>query len=159
MEGAGASKTGKIGLLMPDEPRVSIFLEHKCVGQQMSDEKFSPKEILESAANHLRSEFEEIKKNNPHSGESGAEAEIILSKFLKDHLPRRFEIGSGFVLGPGGSLSRQTDLIIFDALDSPVYRRGPRVQIIPRDCVAAVIEVKSKLNKDPIRSAAAGQPP
>jgi hypothetical protein len=121
----------------------------------MSDEKFSPKEILESAANHLRSEFEEIKKNNPHAAESGAEAQIILSKFLQDHLPRRFDIESGYVLGPGGSLSRQTDLIIFDALDSPIYRRGPRVQIIPRDCVAAVIEVKSKLNKDELTDAAA----
>lgn len=120
----------------------------------MSDEKFSPKDILESAANHLRSEFEEIKKSNPHAGESGAEAEIILSKFLQDHLPRRFDIGSGYVIGPGGTLSRQTDLIIFDVLDSPIYRRGPRIQIIPRDCVAAVVEVKSKLSKDELVDAA-----
>src|SRR5712692_4130277 len=97
----------------------------------MSDERFSAKEILESAASHLRSEFEEIKQNNTHAGESGAEAELILKKFLKDHLPRRFDIESGYVIGPGGTLSRQTDLIIFDALDSPIYRRGPRVQIIP----------------------------
>ena len=79
----------------------------------------------------------------------------MLNKFLKAHLPRRFDVESGFVIGRGGILSRQTDLIIFDALDSPIYRRGPRVQIIPRDCVAAVVEVKSKLNKDELVDVAA----
>jgi hypothetical protein len=121
----------------------------------MSAETLSAKEILEAAAKHLRSEFEEIRQNNPHAAESGAEAEIILGKFLKDHLPRRFDTESGFVIGPGGILSKQTDLIVFDALESPIYRRGPRVHIVPRDNVAAVIEVKSKLNKEALADAAA----
>jgi hypothetical protein len=114
----------------------------------------SAKEILEAAEKHLRWEFEEIKRNNSHPAESGAEAEIILGKFLKDHLPRRFHTESGFVIGPGGILSKQTDLIVFDKLESPIYGRGPRVHIVPRDNVAAVIEVKSKLNKDELADAA-----
>src|SRR5580700_11101715 len=120
----------------------------------MGDEKLSAKEILESAARQLRSEFDEIKQNNPHAGESGAEVQFVLKQFLKGHLPRRFDVESGLVLGPQGTVSKQTDLIIFDALDSPIYRRGQRVHIIPRDSVAAVIEVKSKLNKDELTDAA-----
>lgn len=45
-------------------------------------------------------------------------------------------------------------MIIYDALNSPVYRSGTKLQILPRDNVAAVIEVKSKLNKDQLTDAA-----
>src|SRR5262249_32557239 len=51
-------------------------------------------------------------------------------------------------------VSRQTDVIVYDAMNSPVYRTGSRVEILPRDNVAAVIEVKSKLNKHELKDAA-----
>ena len=120
----------------------------------MSKEKILPKDLLISAAQQLRQEFKEIQDNNPHSAESGAEAEIILTKFLKDRLPRRFNVESGVVLGSKGEVSKQTDLIVYDALNSPVYRKGPRVHILPRDNVAAIVEVKSKLNKEQLKDAA-----
>jgi hypothetical protein len=120
----------------------------------MDEEKILLKDLIQSAGKQLRQDFEEIKNNNPHAAESGAEAELILKTFLKDRLPRRFDIESGLVVGPGGAVSSQTDLIIFDALNSPVYRKGPKVHILPRDNVAVVIEVKSKVNKDQLRDAA-----
>lgn len=120
----------------------------------MNEEKILLKDLIQSAGKQLRQDFEEIQQNNPHAAESGAEAELILKTFLKDRLPRRFDIESGLVVGPDGTVSKQTDLIIFDALNSPVYRKGPKVYILPRDNVAAVIEVKSKLNKDELKDAA-----
>jgi hypothetical protein len=119
----------------------------------MNEEKILLKDLIQSAGQQLRQDFKEIQKNNPHAAESGAEAELIVKSFLKDRLPRRFDIESGLVVGQDGTVSRQTDLIIFDALNSPVYRKGPRVHILPRDNVAAVIEVKSKLNKDQLEDA------
>jgi hypothetical protein len=86
----------------------------------MNEDKILLKDVLESAGRQLRSEFEEIKANNPHAAEGGAEAEIILRTFLKERLPRRFDIESGLVIGSGGAISKQTDLIIFDALNSPI---------------------------------------
>jgi hypothetical protein len=44
-------------------------------------------------------------------------------------------------------VSLQCDVIVYDVTNSPVYRRGPRVLILPSDNVAAVLEVKSTLNK------------
>jgi hypothetical protein len=120
----------------------------------MSTEKIFPKDLIQSAAEQLRQEFKEIQLNNPHAAEGGAEAEIILMEFFKDRLPRRFGIESGIVIGSDGAVSKQTDLIIYDALNSPVYRKGPKVHILPRDNVAAIIEVKSKLNKDQLKDAA-----
>jgi len=121
----------------------------------MSDQKkISLKDLIREAGRQLRQDFDEIWSSNPHAGESGGEAEDILKKFLKQRLPRRFDIETGFIVGNDGTVSRQTDLIIFDALNSPVYRKGSRSHILPRDNVAAVIEVKSKPNKDELKDAA-----
>lgn len=119
----------------------------------MTDQTLTPLELLQVAGRQLQAEFREIKDSNPHAGDSGAEAEEILKKFLRDRLPRRFAIESGIVLGGQGQVSRQTDLIVYDALSAPVYRKGPRTHIVPRDNVAAVIEVKSKLSKEQLGDA------
>src|SRR5574341_1362925 len=98
----------------------------------MNEQKILLKDLIQSAAKQLRQEFEEIRQNNPHAGESGAEVELILKKFLKERLPRRFDIESGFVVGYDGTVSNQTDLIIFDAFNSPIYRNRPRSYILQR---------------------------
>ena len=121
----------------------------------MSENPISLDEIISSAGRQLREEFAEIQKCNPHAAERGSEAEETLKEFLTKKLPRRFDVASGIVIGGENQISRQTDVIIYDAMNSPVYRTGTRVQILPRDNVACVIEVKSKLNKDELKDAAA----
>ena len=111
-------------------------------------------DLFIEASKQLRYDFEEIKKNNPHYGESGAEVEIILRDFLNDHLPKRFAADTGCVIDDESNISMQTDIIIYDALNSPIIRKGKRVLILPNDNVASVIEVKSKLNKDELKDAA-----
>lgn len=120
----------------------------------MSDETILLKDLLESAAKRLSVEFEEIRANNPHHGEAGSEIETVVRRFLKDRLPKRFDAEKGFVVGLDGKISQQMDVIIYDALNCPVYRRGEGTHVIPRDNVAAVLEVKSNLNKKELEDAA-----
>lgn len=107
----------------------------------------SAKEVLQAASRLLLQEFHELKASNPHYGERGAEAEEILKTFLRDRLPRRFAVESGFILAQDGSISSHCDILVYDALNAPLYRASKRASIIPRDNVAAVIEVKSTLDK------------
>lgn len=120
----------------------------------MGEKKILLKDLIQSASQQLRQDFIEIQKNNPHAAEGGAETEIILKTFLKERLPRRFDVETGFIVGSDGSVSKQCDLIIYDAVNCPIYRKGPKTYIFPKDNVAAVIEVKSKINKDELNDAA-----
>lgn len=112
------------------------------------------RELLIEAGKQLRHDFEELKRSNPHYGERGAEAEEIVRSFLNDHLPKRFAAGSGIVIDEVNEISRQSDVLVYDALNSFVYRKGSRVLILPSDNVAAVFEVKSRLDKAQLKDAA-----
>lgn len=111
-------------------------------------------ELFIEAGRTLRREFDDIKATNPHFGESGAEAEIILRDFLNNHLPKRFAAETGIVIDEKNQISMQSDILVYDADNSPVYRKGGRVMILPSDNVASVIEVKSRLNKKELGDAA-----
>ena len=111
--------------------------------------------LFREAGRQLRSEFETIKATNPHFAERGAEAEDILRRFLNDHLPKRFAASTGLVIDDESGISKQSDVLVYDAWNSPVYRTGSRVLILPSDNVAAVIEVKSTLSKSELQDAAA----
>jgi hypothetical protein len=103
-------------------------------------------EIFAQAARKLRQEFQEL-STVPHGGLKGQEAEELVRKFLRGHLPKRFDVGSGFIIDACNNLSKQTDVIIYDALHCPVYRASETAAIIPSDNVAAIVEVKSQLDK------------
>lgn len=94
------------------------------------------------------------KEQAPHSGIRGALYEELVRDFLRDYLPQRFYIGSGQVLSSNYArdaedllckISRQIDVVIFDAFNHPVLL--PRYEIFPIEGTLAVIEVKSKLEK------------
>jgi hypothetical protein len=59
----------------------------------------------------------------PHAGERGSNDEERCRAFLSSVLPRRYAIGTGFVVSSaeGAKVSRQQDVIIFDDfLNSPL---------------------------------------
>jgi hypothetical protein len=107
--------------------------------------------IFEQAARKLRQDFEELSVV-PHGGLKGSQAEKLVKTFLKGHLPKRFDVGSGFILDHFDSVSKQTDVIVYDAFNCPVYRASDEAGIFPSDNVAAVIEVKSRLDKEQLIS-------
>jgi hypothetical protein len=119
----------------------------------MSESAPTIDELFKLAAEGLKSEFEKIRKEVQHYPTSGQEGEELLIKFLNNHLPRRFFATSGFVIDSENKVSKQSDVLIYDAENSAVYRAGKN-QILPADSVAAVIEVKAKLNKSELEDAA-----
>jgi hypothetical protein len=114
--------------------------------------KVTRQTIFAQAARKLRQDFEELSVV-PHRGLKGGEAEGLVKTFLREHLPKRFGVGSGFIIDGFDTVSRQTDVIIYDALNCPVYRASEDAAIFPSDNVAAVVEVKSRLDKDQLTHA------
>ncbi len=115
-------------------------------------QKISRQDIFLQAAKRLRTEFEELAVV-PHNAVKGHEAEQLIRKFLEEHIPKRFSVGSGFILDPKGEVSRQTDVIIYDAYNCPVYRASEEAAIFPSNNVAVAIEVKSNLDKESLTDA------
>ena len=111
--------------------------------------------IFTDAARIMRATFEEIRKNVPHHGEAGGEGEEIIRNFLNTHLPSRFRASSGFIIDRANTVSGQTDVIVYDALNCPAYRVSERGMILPNDNVAAVVEVKFQLTATMLRSSLA----
>lgn len=109
--------------------------------------------ILQLAARQLRQDFGALGVV-PHRGVKGEEAAQLVRKFLNEHLPKRFMAGSGFILDRRDQVSRQTDVVIYDAMNCPVYRTSEAAGIYPADNVAAVVEVKSHLDRDRLIEAA-----
>src|SRR5579872_3441289 len=103
--------------------------------------------LLASAGQQLRADFEHVRATMPHAGIKGAEVEQILRTFLDRHLPQRFRTGTGLMIDSANNLSNEMDIIVYDALSSPLYRFSERAQIIPADSVASIVQVKSSLNK------------
>lgn len=68
-------------------------------------------------------------------------------------MPKRFKAGSGYIIDNENNISKQTDVIIYDSLSSPLLRANENTQIIPADTVACIIEVKSSLDKDSLQDA------
>lgn len=114
-------------------------------GRHSVTQQVSREVLFQQASKKLRSDFESV-ATIPHNLTKGQEAERVLRDFLAGHLPKRFGVTAGFVLDPANQVSRQQDVIIYDALNCPVYLASDDAAIIPADNVAAVIEVKSALN-------------
>ena len=101
--------------------------------------------IFKLAAAKLRQEFLSLGAV-PHRGVKGDEATRLVKLFLNEHLPKRFSAGSGFILDRNDKISKQTDVVIYDAMHCPVYRASDDAAIFPADNVAAVVEVKSTID-------------
>lgn len=84
----------------------------------------------------------------------GTYKENLVKGILRDRIPKKYEVGTGFVLTyREGSrvLSRQIDVLIWDCEDhSPLFREGEFVIVPPEACFAA-IEVKATLTSASLR--------
>jgi hypothetical protein len=109
--------------------------------------------LISKAARRLREDFEDIRETVPHSSEKGGETEDKVREFLNGHIPKRFHATKGFVIDSDNQMSDHQDVIIYDAQSSPMYKYEGANQIIPADAVAAIIEIKSVLNKSQLEDA------
>lgn len=87
-----------------------------------------------------------------HPAEYGTFRERIVSTFILPLMPKRLSIGTGFIITETGKTSTQCDIIIYDTQNTPVIENGEQ-RFFPVECVAGVIEVKSKLSKADLKTA------
>lgn len=87
-----------------------------------------------------------------HPAEYGTYRERIVSKFIMPLMPKRLSVGTGFIITGTGKTSTQCDIIIYDTQNTPIIENGEQ-RFFPVECVAGVIEVKSKLSKTDLQTA------
>src|SRR5207247_507088 len=96
----------------------------------------------------LRDRFEQARiRAGGHPGETGGSREEVLREFLRDTLPARFSIGSGFITDTSGSRSKQIDVIVND---DHVFRSFPYDKdkgLYFSEAVSALVSVKSTLTR------------
>lgn len=78
----------------------------------------------------------------------GHHKEEILRDFLRRHIPNRFEIGRGFVVGTSGgkSVSPEVDILISDSQSELPWLKEGGLIVAPPVGVCAHIHVKTKAN-------------
>lgn len=87
-----------------------------------------------------------------HPGTLGAFREARFREYLKEHVPGRYTVASGFISFSGGlseeisdRSSLQIDSLIYDKLERPALIESDSFVCVEPQCVAAFIEVKSRL--------------
>ena len=108
-----------------------------------------------------------------HHESLGRYKERLLSEVISDFLPRQYEVGTGFVVFPSGhvlhnpkgeyagyylnrrehQVSKQLDIIVYDATHFPVVFRDRDFVVLRPESVRAIVEVKGTLDDKQIKSA------
>lgn len=97
-----------------------------------------------SIASELAIKSHKISLLVSHGQTVGNYREVILRDLIKQHLPGKFGIGTGFIQG----FAKQLDIIIYDALNyAPSFKEGDLV-VIKQEAVRGVIEVKTTLSSN-----------
>jgi hypothetical protein len=109
-------------------------------------------ELLDAAAAQMWIDFEKIAQLD-HPAEKGRGREDALRDFLREYLPERFGVDTGFLVDVHGNVSGQMDIVIFDRASAPVFKMSSTVRVFPVESVAAVIQVKSKLDGRELKKA------
>ena len=85
-----------------------------------------------------------------HPGTRGSLAENLLRELIREFLPHRWAVGTGFVIDVERGRSNQVDVLIYDQLTtSPLYRDGDLV-ILSGGTAHVAVEVKSHLDSQEI---------
>lgn len=104
---------------------------------------FNVPELLMSVAAQMRAALRE--SLIPHPGELGTGREEVIRGFLRKYLPQRFGVSTGFVFDFSGKVSKQIDVIIYDALLTPKFEVVGGKVFHPCESVVCVGEIKSVL--------------
>ena len=100
---------------------------------------------LRAVSRELRARYDAANIAGSHSGDKGLRREDVLRDFLRDVLPPKYGVGRGEVVSAYGGISKQVDVVIYDALHAPMLHTSPTSVLFPAECVYAAIEVKGHL--------------
>jgi hypothetical protein len=83
-----------------------------------------------------------------HSALVGHIRESLFETTLgKNLLPARYGIGHGRIVGVDGKLSREADVVFYNALDCPRFSSIDNIAIFPSLGVHGIVEIKSTLDR------------
>lgn len=108
-------------------------------------------EIFDQVADKMRSDLAGTRSALQHPGLKGASFEEVFRQFLRAYLPATLDISTGIVVDSAGRSSRQIDIIISDAMKTPIFYRSGETRVVPVEGVYAVIEVKANLNQQELK--------
>jgi hypothetical protein len=89
-----------------------------------------------------------------HDGVMGEVNEQHFIQFLRNHLPKRYQVDRGIVIDSNGVTSDQIDIVIFDQQYTPPLLDQQSHRFIPAESVYGVFEVKPAINKGYLEYAA-----
>lgn len=131
------------------------IIDNKFIINQIT--RMNPKFNLEKHFNALQNEmvaklnkYAEIK----HPGTKGELTENSWILWLRDYLPKRYSVDTGFVIDSKGGISHQIDLLIYDQQYSPFIFSEGNMKFIPAESVYGVFEVKQNVTSVHIHYAA-----
>lgn len=113
--------------------------------QHADDSRLS--RILELTVAELMVKFDKLRDAIEHNGLVGEEGEKIVAAFLRERLPGSIGVTTGEIVDVEGGRSRQTDVVLYDAMRTPMLFTGEEkdTHVVPAEGVLAVIEVKKRL--------------
>lgn len=79
-----------------------------------------------------------------HPGEKGKHREVILKSVIAKFLPKKYSMGSGFIINSKKEISTQIDIIIYDTSYPLLFSEGEFVVVLAKS-VKAIIEVKTTI--------------
>jgi len=84
-----------------------------------------------------------------HPTTKGEHREAAWIEFFRSFLPSKYAVDKGFVFDAKGGVSEQIDIIIYDALYTPlIYTTDSGEKYITAESVYAVFDSKPNINKD-----------
>ncbi|KUO72562.1 MAG: hypothetical protein APF81_13355 [Desulfosporosinus sp. BRH_c37] len=105
---------------------------------------------------------------NAHEPSLGAYKERLLMNLIRDFVPKRYEVGTGFVLFPSEygkipdenvpwnlhkyKVSKQLDIIVYDSFNYPIIFKDGDFVIVRPEAVCSIVEVKGALDTKQITS-------
>jgi hypothetical protein len=98
----------------------------------------------------LQAELEDFNRIIGHMGEMGRENEQSLARILENLVPARYGIGSGLIFDADGNDSKQTDIVIFNAVDEPAVMAQTNQVLFPIENVLAAIEIKTTVDGEEV---------
>ncbi len=102
--------------------------------------------FYESVNNELMAIKDRVRSliGNANWGEDGEYKEAILKNVISKFLPKKYSMGTGFVINKNKIITNQIDIIIYDNSFPVLFSEGDFVVVLA-DSVKAIIEVKTSI--------------
>ncbi|HUT37009.1 MAG TPA: DUF6602 domain-containing protein [Planctomycetota bacterium] len=119
------------------------------------DQPFDLQAKFRAVSRALRASYEADSVGGSHHGEKGLRRDSVLGQFLARHLPPCYGVARGEVVAADGAISRQVDVVVYDALHAPLLQGSEASRVFPAESVYAAIEVKDHLDQAALARAVA----